>query len=50
MLLGGVFDDVFLPQDRQPAHLAVELPDGQGKLRVVEHGAVKAVVVRVGEF
>ena len=44
-----VLHNVVLAQDRQAADLAVVLADGQRELRVVEDGAVEAVVQRVGE-
>ena len=48
--LRGVLHDIFLAQDGQPTDLAVVLPDGQTVARVVEDGAVGAVVQRVLEL
>ena len=42
-----MFDNVFLAQDCQSAHFAVILSDGQGVMRVVENGTMKAVVQRM---
>ncbi len=50
MLWGCVLDDVLFAEDGDATDLAVVLPDRQREGRVVEHGAMCAVVQRVREL